>query len=48
MGGSRYLYGSRVDPGKRTSRFGVLILMSIGSLTLLLGTVMPIKPVDGV
>ena len=43
MGGSRYLYGSRVDPGKR-----VLILMSIGSLTLLLGTVMPIKPVDGV
>ena len=43
MGGSRYLYGSRVDPGKRTSR-----LISIGILTLLLGTVMPIKPVDGV
>ena len=24
MGGSRYLYGSRVDPGKRTSRFEYL------------------------
>lgn len=48
MGGSRYLYGSRVDPGKQHKPFRVLILMSIGSLTLLLGTVMPIKPVDGV
>ena len=45
MGGSRYLYGR---PGETHKPFRVLILMSIGSLTLLLGTVMPIKPVDGV
>ena len=29
MGGSRYLYGSRVDPGKRTSRNDMCLIVFI-------------------